>query len=243
MAKSNAKKSRPKAAIKKIAKKSSPRRRVVAAKKRSRKQAKPQRRREPEWLRELREREVPLEVKIDEQSTIVAASYGFEGGFDFNITIHHPEGDFEFGWNALRRREKYKADTKAFRKLPYPKKKAWLAKRILDTYGEVVTEDDPPWKGGVKGMNAWLDSSDDCDYEDYGSGWKNEFLVGHPIHDALTPKERAALGIRQVDACSMASGPIMAVVVDCSMDDLNAVLQRKQLPFVVVADKRVARLT
>jgi len=240
MAKRSAKQSKPKV-VRKIMKKPSPRRRPDDTRRAGTK-ANPRRPREPEWLRDLRGREEPLQLEIDEQHKIVAASYDFEGTCDFNITIHHPDGDFEFGWNAPRRREKYKADTDAFRRLPYAKQKAWLAERTLDGDGECVLEGDLPWKGGVAGMNAWLDSADECDYEDSFSGWKNEFLVGHPIHDALTPEERSSLGVRQVDACSMASGPIMAVRVECSMDELNEVLKRKRLPFVVIADRRRPRM-
>jgi hypothetical protein len=174
-------------------------------------------------------------VMIDEQHKIVAVSYDFNGERDFNITIHHPEGSFEFGWDAVRRRQKCGAESKTFRQLPYAKKKAWLLKRLGDNVGP---DEELPWAGGVKAMDEWLDGSDDSDYEECSSGWANEYLVGHPIHDALTPEEREAWGIHQVDACSMASGPIMAVRVECSLNDLNTLLQQKRLPFLVVKDNR-----
>jgi len=198
--------------------------------------------RDPEWLLELRKREEPLELAIDEYGKIVAASYDFNGNHDFNITIHHPDGDIEFGWDALRRRKKHGAESKAFRKLPYSKKKAWILRRLRRLGDDIGLDDDPPWTGGVKGMEIWLDESDDCDYEDCSSGgWMNEYLVGHPIHDALTPIERKLLGIRQGDAGGPASGGCMVTTVTCTLDDLNAIIRHKKLPFVVVEDKRFTK--
>ncbi len=70
------------------------------------------------------------------------------------------------------------------------------------------------------------------------SEWDNQYRPGHPIHDALTPKERKLLGIRQGDAGGPASGGCMVTTVTCTRDDLNAIIRQKKLPFVVVEDKR-----
>jgi hypothetical protein len=68
--------------------------------------------------------------------------------------------------------------------------------------------------------------------------WDNQYQPGHPIHDAMTPRERKLLGIRQGDVGGPASGGFMVVTVECTLDDLNAIIRQKKLPFVVVKDKR-----
>lgn len=80
------------------------------------------------------------------------------------------------------------------------------------------------------------DDEEMCDYE--VSEWDNQYQPGHPIHDALAPKERKLLGIRQGDAGGPASGGCMVTTVTCTLDDLNAIIRHKKLPFVVVEDKR-----
>lgn len=72
------------------------------------------------------------------------------------------------------------------------------------------------------------------------SEWDNEYRPGHPIHDALTPKERKLFGITQGDAGGPASDGCMVVAVKCTLDDLNTLIRKKGLPFVVVEDKRRA---
>lgn len=75
------------------------------------------------------------------------------------------------------------------------------------------------------------------------SEWDNQYQPGHPIHDALTPKERRVLGIKQGDAGGPASDGCMLVTVECTLEDLNEILCQKKLPFVVVEDRRFKKPT
>jgi hypothetical protein len=75
------------------------------------------------------------------------------------------------------------------------------------------------------------------------SEWDNQYLPGHPIHDALTPRERKVLGMEQGDVGGPASDGCMLVTVACTLEDLNDIIRQKKLPFVVVEDKRFQKPT
>jgi hypothetical protein len=55
---------------------------------------------EPQWLRTLRKRKEPLSLAIDEQGYIEFWKYSFDGPHDYNLMAWHPEGDFDFGFDA-----------------------------------------------------------------------------------------------------------------------------------------------
>jgi hypothetical protein len=137
---------------------------------------------EPQWLRTLRKRKEPLSLAIDEQGCIEFWKYSFVGPHDYNLMAWHPEGDFDFGFDAS--------------------------------------------------------PSDDESGECPVSEWDNQYRPGHPIHDSLTPKERRQWGFIQGNCGGPASDGVMATRVTCSLDDLNEIIRRKKLPFVVVEDKR-----
>jgi hypothetical protein len=193
---------------------------------------------EPDWLTDLRQRKQPLSLAIDEQGYVAAWKYSFEGPHDYNLMVWHPEGDLDFGFDDPTRRERYGVDTPVFRRLNYQAKKAHLLDVIADLGDEHLIEDGPPWKDSEKGMEEWLDQVFASEDDSPISEWDNQYCVGHPIYDALTPKERAAYGIRQGNAGGPASDGCVVTAVACSMADLNELIRRKKLPFVVVEDRR-----
>jgi len=83
------------------------------------------------------------------------------------------------------------------------------------------------------------DEEDCC--ENPVSAWDNQYLPGHPIHDALTPRERKVLGMEQGDVGGPASCGCMLVTVECTLEDLNEIIHQKKLPFIVVEDKRIQK--
>jgi hypothetical protein len=193
---------------------------------------------EPHWLTDLRKRKEPLSLAIDEQGYVEAWKYSFEGPHVYNLMVWHPEGDLDFGFDDPTRRERYGVDTPAFRRLSSQAKTAHLLDAIADLGDDHLIEDGPPWEDSEKGMDEWLDQAFVSEDDSPVSEWDNRYRVGHPIYDALTPKERAAYGIRQGNAGGPASDGCMVTAVACSMSDLNELIRRKRLPFVVVEDRR-----
>lgn len=236
-----AKKSVRRKAAKKAAKKKSPSppRRSIS------RQTRPK---EPSWVKALRMRKEPLSLAIEENGEIAFWKYSFNGPHDYNLMAWHPEGDLDFGFDEPSRREHYRLDTPAFRRLGYRTKRA----RIIDLLEENGADlgDVVPWQDTEQGLNEWLDSppSLPCESELSLSGfaiseWDNQYRPGHPIHDALTPGERKLLGIIQGDSAGPGSDGCMLVTVECTLDDLNEIIRQKKLPFVVVEDKRFRKPT
>lgn len=193
---------------------------------------------EPKWLRDLRERKEPLSLAIDESGYIEAWRYAFEGPHDYKLMIWHPEGDLDFGFDAPTRRERYELDTPTLRGLSFETQKATLIDAIYDLGDDHLLADGMPWLDTEVGMSAWLDEQADSDDEPLISEWDNQHRFGHPIYDVLMPKERAQYGVRQGDAGGPGSGGCMVTSVQCSMAKLNELIHRKNLPFVVVEDRR-----
>lgn len=195
---------------------------------------------EPSWLSALRKREQPLSLSIDEQGQIEFWKYSFEGTHDYNLMAWHPEGDLDFGFDELTRRERYGLDTTAFKRSGYGSRKARTIESLERFGNEHLLKEGIPWPDSEQGLDGWLDAcpSENEFPEPFVSEWDNQYRPSHPIHDALTPKEREVLGISQNDAGGPASGGCMVTTVNCSMDELNEVIRKKKLPFVVVEDKR-----
>jgi len=198
----------------------------------------------PPWMKDLRKRKQPLSLAIEEGGEIAFWKYSFDGPHDYNLMVWHPEGDLDFGFDEPTRRERYGMDTSAFRRLCYRSKKTRLIE-AMDGFGhDYMLEEGLPWRDTEEGLAEWLDARavDECE-EPPISDWDNQYRPGHLIYDALTPKERKLLGIRQGDAGGPASGGCMVTTVTCTLGDLNAIIRQKKLPFVVVEDKRSEKAT
>jgi hypothetical protein len=200
----------------------------------------PRKKPEPPWLRRLRRRKEPLNLAIGEQGQIEPWRYSFDGDHDYNLVIWHPEGVLDFGYDEPSRGERLGVDTTAFRRLPYTKQKDRVLQAIVDSGVEHLLENGLPWRGGQRGMLRWLAGTPGVP-DEFGpatSSWFNQYLVGHPLHDALTPRERKSLGIERLDIGGMGGDEVMAVKVSCSLAALNTALEKKGLPMRVVEDRR-----
>lgn len=195
---------------------------------------------EPSWVKALRKRKEPLSLAIEEDGEVAFWKYSFNGPHDYNLMAWHPEGDLDFGFDEPTRRERYGFDTLSFKRSGYRTKKAQVIDTLKKLGNEHLLDKGIPWHDSEQGLNNWLDASpDEVEFpEPPVSEWDNQYRPGHPIHDALTPKERKLYGITQGDAGGPASDGCMVTCVTCSMDDLNTLIRKKGLPFVVVEDKR-----
>jgi hypothetical protein len=227
-----------KTARRKPAKKITKRRATSSRKKNTTHRSKPT---EPSWVKVLRKRKEPLSLAIEENGEIAFWKYSFDGPHVYNLMAWHPEGDIDFGCDEPTRRERYGLDTPSFKRLSYKSKKVRVAEALESLGHEYMLDDGLPWQDTEQGLNDWLAVNvieDGIPEPPTTSAWDNQYLAGRPIHDALTPKERKLFGIAQWDIGGPASGGCMATFAECSMEDLNTLIRKKGLPFVVVEDQR-----
>ncbi len=111
-----------------------------------------------------------------------------------------PQGDLDFGFDDPTLRERSGVDTPAFRRLSYQAKTAHLVDAIAADGDDHLIEDGEPQEDSEKGMEERLDQAFVREDDSPISEWDNQYRVGQPIYDALTPKERAAYGISQGNA-------------------------------------------
>lgn len=194
---------------------------------------------EPKWLRALRERTEPLSLALDEAGRIEFWKYSFDGPHDYNLMAWHPEGDLDFGFDEPTRRERFQLDTPTFKRLSYKTKRERLIE-ILESGGYMeILDGVVPWEDTEEGITKWLDTPAGDDFDDLPvSEWDSQYRPGNLIFDELTPAERKKYGIAQADFSSPGGDGPIATNVRCSVKQLNDLLRSKNLPFVVVADRR-----
>jgi hypothetical protein len=196
---------------------------------------------------ELAKKNKPLPIRVGEQDDIAGCECGFNATLEFSCVFAHPEGNIEIGYDCPTRRSVFCKDTESFPGLPYETQVAAIVEEAR-VIGFRFDEEEPPWLWRAKSvqqeaaLQAWLDGNLGDDLDDQGEQeflWSlsgvGEHLPGFAILERLPKADARQLNMRAVDIGGPASS-VEAVVVDCSRDQLDAVLRRSNLPFVLQDD-------
>jgi hypothetical protein len=193
---------------------------------------------------ELDKRTQPLPITVGDDRALRGIENGFNDTLDYSCVFEHAEGDIEIGFNCPERRTLFGAETPTFAALNYEAKEAFLQKQA-DRLGFFLDELDPPWtldaedKSDAEALEEWLagrfgeESEDEQEYL-WTMSAVGEFLPGFAILDRLPKTEIRKLGMKVTDIGGPGSS-VMAVIVKCPLEELNAALVRNRLPFNATA--------
>jgi hypothetical protein len=105
----------------------------------------------------------------------------------------------------------------------------WLE---TDENGDAVPGTDTPQR-----VTDWLNAEIDIEQlESWGETVAGPYAPGFVLMDALTKDERRALGLREQDNGGPASS-VLVVTTTASIEELNDMLSRKNLPFIFIDDE------